>query len=218
MSVCKNITFTRSLSDKGRDVSRMFRNSSTNLITVTGLKKDVADMSAKGNINTNVNYQNISNKRHGPTKTRQGITYIQWKPHLRWAQALVVTPPTLKPLTNVASVTKSSREKGSGHCDITAVTICFTKKLSVPWIEGYSKQNSKQVLESNYYTSKMATPWGQHQVLVWFLEACPSVFHAETAGGGTNLFSQQFELWFCTPSRPYKLKRISMCRWEITFM
>jgi hypothetical protein len=47
----------------------MFRYSSTNLITDTGLKKDVADMSAKGNIKTNVNYQNISNKRHGPTKT-----------------------------------------------------------------------------------------------------------------------------------------------------
>jgi hypothetical protein len=46
----------------------MFRYSSTNLITDTGLKKDVADMSAKGNIKTNVNYQNIlSNKRHGPT-------------------------------------------------------------------------------------------------------------------------------------------------------
>jgi hypothetical protein len=66
-------------------------------------------------------------------KNISGVTYIQWKPHLCWAQALVVTPPTLKPLTNVSSVTKSSREKGSGHCDITAMII---KNLLVPWIEG----------------------------------------------------------------------------------
>jgi hypothetical protein len=49
-------TFTRSLSDKGREVSRMLRNSSTNLITVTGLKNDVADISEKNNRKNNVNY------------------------------------------------------------------------------------------------------------------------------------------------------------------
>lgn len=155
-------------------------------------------------------------KGMGQQKHRQGITYIQWKPHLCWAQALVVTPPTLKPLANVASVTKSSREKGSGNCDITAVT--FNEKFVSTLDKRLLKQNSKQETVCSYYTSKMATPWGQHQVLVWFLEAYPSVFHAETAEGGTNLFSQQFELWFCTPSPPYKLKGINMCRWEITLM
>jgi len=34
----------------------MLRNSSTNLITVTGLKNDVADISEKSNRKNNVNY------------------------------------------------------------------------------------------------------------------------------------------------------------------
>lgn len=155
-------------------------------------------------------------KGMGQQQDRQSITYIQWKPHLCRAQALVVTPPTLKPLANVASVAKSSREKGSGHCDITAVT--FNQKFVSNQDKRLLKQNSKQEIVFSHYTSKMATPWGQHQVLVWFLEAYPSVFRAETAEGGTNLFSQRYELWFCTPSPPYKLKNINICRWETTFM
>ena len=42
-----NSTLTRSLSVRGREASRKLRNSSTNWTTVTGLKKDVADISEK---------------------------------------------------------------------------------------------------------------------------------------------------------------------------
>ena len=116
-----NLTFKRSLSDKGLEVSRMFRNSSTNLITVTGLKKGVADISVQRNIKALLGTETILVTENWHKNRRVWYIYSAKAPFCR-AQALVATPQTLEPLTNVSSVTKSGREKGSGHCDITAAT------------------------------------------------------------------------------------------------
>jgi len=58
----------------------MLRNSSTNWITVTGLKNDVADISEKSNRKNNVNYciKQIKQKNMRSTTTPlEDVTYIQ---------------------------------------------------------------------------------------------------------------------------------------------
>jgi hypothetical protein len=89
-------------------------------------------------------------------------------------------------------VTESGREKGSGHCDIAAKSYCENVVRALEH-KYYQEKSYSKKFESRCYTSKMVTPSGQHQVLGWFLEAYPSVFHIGTAEGGTGQFSQQFE-------------------------
>ena len=82
-----NSTLTRSLSVRGREASRKLRNSSTNWTTVTGLKKDVADISEKWSADHQINKARTHCNRKTVTVTDRGgerSTYIEWQPHLGW--------------------------------------------------------------------------------------------------------------------------------------